>query len=959
MTELCAFCSSLDLRFAGYYKPKQLLVEADHDNTGSANQGDEQEVEDARGAEHVSPGSDSDSYNNNNNYNDEDDDDDVVTHEQDVDSHHDCGGPLEEVKIDVISELDSEEGGLNPEEDEYDDEDIYDPYTSMHTVPEMLANSKTCRFCGELTRLFYRWIEETYPGRSTADLFLADSEVEVTQGESIPAAPRPGCDDGENVSRLTSARVKMLMRDPNHPELDNHFYWSGITLAYQRVLWDAWPRLQDVLDTMDAREAEGQSALTAWSENKPYSARHRTGRIDLRLLRRWKEACFAWHGDRCRDVRSHSDSRHDDDSKLESKSTKPQMLRLIDVDNMCLVEVPDRSAVSWVVLSYVWGRVPFFTLTTKNRALLMTEGSFSDYNETADRDIPAFSLPATVADAVDATRGLGERYLWTDSLCIMQDSTDDKALFVPAMDDIYSRATITIVDLGGENAFHGLPGVTKDRFSDRDNFPAPEPFIINDSRIVRASQPTGTGYQRMDMQAGCVYLQRGWTFQEALLSRRFVIFTADTVFWECPCATWREDGNWEVEGEDVVEQVLDEDEDQVDQVHQLHQVQNVAEPPDIFRNSFLTVESTVVYDRLWGPSAEDFNVSYQALVHAFSRRQLSFDRDGLAAFSGVLNALERTTKLETSGAGPKQPPLEFIWGLPGPYLGVALTWPADREEINTLDDQGLPVTDQPPFFYRRTGKCLVFLRSDNNASSGSDEAGTAMTTADVPFPSWSWVGWVGPVLYEELFGSLLSEHAGIRFYVFSATNPNGELVEVPQHTAFQDRWPASKKHVRAPPLWRETSSAGNVVDASVVPEHIRRDSALRQIVLAFWTSWCPRLHVMFEARTQVDDDIVNKADIWEEIPGSTVPPAKFFGSWSQRPPRSWRTGLHVVECVVVGRDNLDNLSEHSRLVLLVTEMVGDEDDELHGTRRRVASLTVDEKAWNALQTRRWEAVVLV
>ena len=914
MTGLCAFCSSLDLRYAGYYKPVQRVVEGVHDNADSTNQ-DEQEIEEV--AHHPSLDDDADS---------DDDNDDNGTALKDVDSYYDCGA-LEEVTKDATSESDREE--WEDEDDDDEDEDVDDPYTSKHTVPEMLASAKTCRFCGELSRLFYRWIEETYPGRSTADLFLADSEVEVTQGESMPAESQSR-DSGENGSRLTSVRVKMLMRDPGHPELDNHFYWSGITLAYQRVLWEAWPRLRDVLDSMDAREAEGQSALSVWSENKPYSARHRSGRIDLRLLRRWKEACFAWHGDRCCSV---SRDGHD----------KPQMLRLIDVDDMCLVEVPDRAAVSWVVLSYVWGRVPFFTLTTQNRALLLEQGSF-------DKDTPAFSLPATVADAIDATRGLGERYLWTDSLCIMQDAADDKALFVPAMDDIYGRATITIVDLGGENAFHGLPGVANDRFgvslSGRDNTPAPEPLIVNGTRIVRAPQPTGTGYQRMDMQASCVYLQRGWTFQEALLSRRFVLFTADTVFWECPCATWREDANWEVEGDGAEEHVLDDD----GQVQHAQHAHKAAAPPDIFRNSFLTVESTVVYDRLWGPTAEDFDVSYQALAHAFSRRQLSFERDGLAAFSGVLNALERTTNLETSTAGPKQPPLEFVWGLPGPYLGVALTWPADREEINTLDDQGRPVTDAPPFFYRRTSTCLVYVHDNTNSA--------CMTTADVPFPSWSWIGWVGPVLYEELFGSLLSEHAGIRFYVFRATSPDGELVEVPQHTAFQDRWPASSKHVRAPALWRETSSTANVVDAGVVPAHIRRDPALRQIVLAFWTSCCPRLHILYEARTHFDNDIVNTADVWEETPGSTAP-ATFSGSWSQRPPRSWRTGLHVVECVVVGRDNLDNLAKDSRLVVLVTETVGEEDKQLHGTRRRVAALTVDEKAWNSLQTRRWEVVVLV
>jgi hypothetical protein len=39
--------------------------------------------------------------------------------------------------------------------------------------------------------------------------------------------------------------------------------------------------------------------------------------------------------------------------------------------------------------------------------------------------IPLSSLPKTFLDAIVVTKALGLRYLWIDSLCIIQDDEDD------------------------------------------------------------------------------------------------------------------------------------------------------------------------------------------------------------------------------------------------------------------------------------------------------------------------------------------------------------------------------------------------------------------------------------------------------------------------------------------------------------------------------------------------------
>lgn len=58
--------------------------------------------------------------------------------------------------------------------------------------------------------------------------------------------------------------------------------------------------------------------------------------------------------------------------------------------------------------------------------------------------IPVSSLPRTFRDAVTATRALGLRYLWIDSLCIVQDDPEDWAREAGRMAGVYGGAHVVI-----------------------------------------------------------------------------------------------------------------------------------------------------------------------------------------------------------------------------------------------------------------------------------------------------------------------------------------------------------------------------------------------------------------------------------------------------------------------------------------------------------------------------------
>lgn len=53
-------------------------------------------------------------------------------------------------------------------------------------------------------------------------------------------------------------------------------------------------------------------------------------------------------------------------------------------------------------------------------------------------------LSKTFQDALVATKGLGFRYIWIDSLCIIQDSEEDFQLECAKTGSVYSNAVCTI-----------------------------------------------------------------------------------------------------------------------------------------------------------------------------------------------------------------------------------------------------------------------------------------------------------------------------------------------------------------------------------------------------------------------------------------------------------------------------------------------------------------------------------
>ncbi|KAH9204582.1 heterokaryon incompatibility protein-domain-containing protein, partial [Leptodontidium sp. 2 PMI_412] len=121
-------------------------------------------------------------------------------------------------------------------------------------------------------------------------------------------------------------------------------------------------------------------------------------------------------------------------------------MRVIDCQEMCIVDAPP--SCRFVALSYVWGKLRVLLLLKENRHL-------SEQPKALEREV----LPKTVQESILLTRMLGERYLWVDALCIVQDDDSLKIPQITQMDKIYLSAALTIVSAGGDNAHAGLAGL--------------------------------------------------------------------------------------------------------------------------------------------------------------------------------------------------------------------------------------------------------------------------------------------------------------------------------------------------------------------------------------------------------------------------------------------------------------------------------------------------------------------
>ncbi|KAI3316570.1 HET-domain-containing protein [Xylariaceae sp. AK1471] len=358
-------------------------------------------------------------------------------------------------------------------------------------------------------------------------------------------------------------------------------------------------------------------------------------RINIRLVKHWLEEC-----------KKHKHSKKAMKRNGNDLFQHQHPFRLIDVINECLVLKTEWC--DYVALSYVWGGIP--TILSPEDKSQATPILLTIHENVEDLSVPtALSrsrqsllrngrIPRTVCDAMELTRRIGIRYLWVDTMCLVQDDPNDKSRLMGRMDDIYNTAALTIIASAGSDADAGLRGI-----SPRTGRPIEPTRIINESDKTTLNLSVSLPSLCEEVRRS-TWNSRGWTFQEQCLSQRCLYFTAEETFFNCIEVQRREGYDYGEESSGALN------------------VQVRTGLPWWSRNLRRDLDPTP-YQYLGDVNVQDY-----------SRRNLTFPQDILNAFDGIFSRFKRSG--DTLDVSIRQ-----AQGIPAHFLFQAILWfPSDNSQ---------------------------------------------------------------------------------------------------------------------------------------------------------------------------------------------------------------------------------------------------------------------------------------
>ncbi|KAE9365247.1 HET-domain-containing protein [Stipitochalara longipes BDJ] len=427
--------------------------------------------------------------------------------------------------------------------------------------------------------------------------------------------------------------------------------WPGVGLSVIRgtdLSYTAFPETNSYMDNTNYTDKGFILPTVQMSDGKMY----RTSLVGCQInaesvsyarIKKWLSECQSLHSKTC----------------SLGESSLPVQLKCIDCDTRQIHRIEFRD--EYVCLSYVWGA--------------LNQRSPDHIGEDRSR-LPSYNVPRVIEDAMIVVKALGMRYLWVDRYCIDQTDHDSKDLQIQNMDRIYEGAHLTIIASAGSNSAFGLPGVSHTPRK-------AQPSAFTDKGVFVSSLPPLANALR-----DSAWIRRGWTYQEAIVSRRCLFFTDIQVYFVCRSMTCSE---------------------------------------SIIREASLPTASTRIATTtlradLFGRSGALASTKYSQLrqladhITEYSGRELTYQEDALNAFRGLLTRSPFPTYFGIPIAAtdhPEDMDSEKPWN-----IGFAET------DWNIGLARGLYWTPQFLRFYHRTH-----------------------LTRRPGFPSWSWAGWKGAVEY--------------------------------------------------------------------------------------------------------------------------------------------------------------------------------------------------------------------
>lgn len=334
------------------------------------------------------------------------------------------------------------------------------------------------------------------------------------------------------------------------------------------------------------------------------------------------------------DALQHCERSHNKCSTLNRTFSPTRLLDIAPADKHGVVQlisgVEICHPIRYIALSHCWGppeKKPT-TTTTQNE------------KEHRESGIPMESLPVSFIDAIKVAHALDIRYIWIDSLCIIQNNANDWANESHQMADIYKFATLT---LAASQALDSSRGFLDYEMLLEDDFHSQRPqsdfyfetpgirgqyfklycpgfyagrtlWLRREANVESSLESFVPGHTSQPLAC------RAWPLQERILSRRTVFFDSAMLQWECKTANHLE--RW-------------------------------------------TVDVRHIFPSLRFDFAKPAYPQWYTVVEEFPSRSLTYEKDALPAMSGLAREFARATN-DTYLAGLWRNDIfrGLSWGLP-------------------------------------------------------------------------------------------------------------------------------------------------------------------------------------------------------------------------------------------------------------------------------------------------------
>jgi Pyruvate/2-oxoacid:ferredoxin oxidoreductase delta subunit len=314
-------------------------------------------------------------------------------------------------------------------------------------------------------------------------------------------------DAEEDGAFLCAAREPANLGHARRCELQ---YWSNNTLSLMWRLIEIVAQTTLLFIEMAPNPDTRMLARVSLTSRMPAERSCTSSKRSLGLASCWLKNCTELHQS-CRD---------------STFQTGGLPTRLLSICNEGLLlcrgsEIPPSTP--YITLSHRWGE------TNRNH---LTTALFEDKPTIWTRD----ELLPTFQDTILVAERLGIRYLWIDSLCIIQNSEADRARECGRMGEVYGSSHCNIAATA---AMDGTQGLFRDH-----EFGGPSPCQISprwDQIRKKAilDKNVSRSYRFYDIHEGKNQInrsplgERAWVVQERLLAPRILHFAERQLYWEC------------------------------------------------------------------------------------------------------------------------------------------------------------------------------------------------------------------------------------------------------------------------------------------------------------------------------------------------------------------------------------------------------------------------------------------